>query len=155
MVWTKSWPWRLWDFGAKFAGQFQVGFEARGVGGVDLGLLDVGGEQDSMEAVGVAIAAAEHDRGIAARGEADQDSLRRTPTHDDAVLVEVVDQLVIDHVGSEPEREFSQLGKLARVGHILEGGAVEQGFGGCVDDLDLVGFLEELLGDAGGGRACR
>ena len=57
--------------------------------------------------------------------------------------VEVILQLPFHHVGGQQQGQLAQFGEHARVAH----GDV----GRRVDHFDVVGFVQELLGDAGGG----
>ena len=111
MVSTKSPAGRRWTSAPSSCASVEVGVEALLVGGVQPGLLHVGDQQGAVEAAGVALAAAQHLGGVAARREADQNALLRAPMGGDAVRIQVLLQLVIHHVGGQQEGQFAEFGE--------------------------------------------
>jgi hypothetical protein len=128
--------------------------EGLAVGGGEVGLLDVSDEEFAVEAIGLTAAAADHEGGIRARGDADEDALIGAVRLLDAQAAKVVFELVIDDLGGEKEGEFAEFGELLLEGGGLRGGerpAVESAgeavLRGRVHDLDVVGAKEEGAGD--------
>ena len=104
-----------------------------------------------MKAERVAVPAAQHVRGAAARREANQNALLRAPAGGDPVRVEILLQLVVDHVGGQQQRQFAQFRQAARVGHAAIAGTADQGVGRRIHDFDFVGFGQKGLGQTVGG----
>ena len=132
---------------ADFARQGQMLVQTGPVGGVQAGLFHVGGQQRAVESPGVALPAFEHGAGVAARRQADEDALLGAPAYGDAVRVQVLLQLPVHDVGGQQERQLAQFGEHAGVAH----GDIGRG----IDHFDFIGFVQELLGDAGERRAFR
>src|SRR5215510_13717547 len=101
-------------FRAQFTRKGQVFVQSRPIGGVEVGLFHVGGQQGAVEAAGVALSAFEHGAGVAARCQTDKDALLGTPGGRNAVRVEVFLQVPVNDVGGEEEGKFAEFGKYSR-----------------------------------------
>ena len=94
------------------------------------------------------------------RPDADQDALGRRPRPFDGILAQIGDHLVIDMVGSTPQRQFPQCCQITRLEKIVGSPAriigqmdlgvlqtLKQLVGRDIDDDDIVGFLDDRVGD--------
>ena len=105
-----------------------------------------------MKAQRIALAAAQHVRGIAARREANQDALLRAPSRGYPVRIQILLQLPVDHVGRQQQRQFAQFRQPAGIRHAASLATVQQGVGRSIHDFDLVGLAQKLFRNAVGER---
>ena len=107
----------------------------------------------AVEAVGLAAAAADHDGGVGARGDADEDALVGAIDLLAALPAQVALELLVDDLGGEQQGDLAQLGELAFEERRIGGRGIRTALGDGdailgrgVDDLDLIGGMEKGLG---------
>ncbi len=121
---------------------------------------DVDGEDLAAGALGRhARGAADERTALGSAGEAHDDALARLPGGADVVLAAVLLEVLVDTVGDPQERQFAQRGEVAgaevvgqggvelvRLVYVAVGHAAAQRLGRHVDQLDLVGAADDLVG---------
>ena len=150
-------------FGAEALGEAEAGgyagaFGLAGAGGG--GGFDVEHGPGRAHAVGQAAAVAHQGLAAGAALEADQDAFAGLPGAGDGVGLHMVAQLDVDALGGAAQREFAERGEIADgevVGQRAFGGfgevdaafaeALQEVFGGDVDELDGVGAVDQAVGD--------
>ena len=113
---TKSEPRSRCVSAPRLRASSRFAFRRKRSSAAEFALVHVHGQQRSVEPLRVALAAAQHVRGIAARRQAHQDALLRDPVRRDAVGVEIVLQLPVHDVRRQQQRQFAQFAEPPRIG---------------------------------------
>ena len=152
--------------GAEGFGEAHVAGEAVAVGGgevVGARGFDVDGEEVGVEACGHAFGGADETLGHGAWADSDDDAFASGPDGSNAAVLLVAAEFGIDPGGGAAEGEFAEGGEVAFAEEAVagvdgEGGglagvdlagaeAIVEDVGGEIDEFDLVGFIEDAVGD--------